>query len=616
MMTASIADHNARVRQFWRPAPRRSLAAWADEKFLLPAGDANAGRWRTLSYQRGLMDAMTDPTIERVTIMKSARVGYTRMFCAAVGYFVEHDPCPILVVQPTLDDAKKHSKEDLAPMFRDIPELAALIAEPRAKDSENTILDKLFRGGSLSLIGANSPRGFRRISRRVVIFDELDGYPISAGTEGDQLQLGMRRTEYYWNRKILCGSTPTITGRSRIEREFQAGDQRRYYVPCPHCGTYQVLAFPNLKWPDGDPAAAAFQCVAHGCRIEPRHKPAMLDAGEWRADAPEHFRLPSGRGHASFHVWAAYSSSPNAAWGQLAAEYVAAVHGGATTHQTFVNTVLGETWRESGEAPAYESLVSRREPYRIATCPAGVLLLTVGVDVQKDRLVYEVVGWGRGRVSWSIDYGTIPGNTDDLTPAGPWTGLDRVLDRGFPSAHGSELRVERLAVDAGYNAQTVYAWTRQYPTSRVLPVRGVARAPSLLGEPSPVDVTVRGRKLKRGVRVWPVASSLAKSELYGWLRLTDPEAPGYCHFPEYGTDYFRELTAEELRTTITRRGFLVRDWVVIPGRENHALDARVYARAAAAHANLDRMTPGDWTARERMLGPPIPGATYDDESPE
>jgi terminase, large subunit len=614
--SASIAGLIRDARLAWRPAPRLSLSGWADRTFRLPAGDANAGRWTTLPYQRGIMDAISDPEIERVTVMKSARVGYTRIFSAAVGFFIEHDPCPIMIVQPTIDDARRHSKEDLAPVFAEIPELRDRIAEPRAKDSDNTILVKLFRGGSLSLIGANSARGFRGVSRRVVIFDEVDGYPASAGTEGDQLELGIKRTEYYWNRKILVGSTPTLTGHSRIERLFESGDQRRYHVPCPTCGALHVLRFGNLKWPDGKPESAVFVCPVKGCTIEPAHKAAMIAAGEWIAERPEHYALPSGRGHASFHVWAAYSSSPNAAWGHLAAEFVKAVAGGPTTHRTFVNTTLGETWRESGEAPAWEPLLARREPYPFGTCPAGVRFLTAGVDVQKDRLCYEVVGWGRGKSSWSIEYVTVPGDTSDLTPAGPWGKLDAVLGREYPHASGHPLRIEIMAVDSGWNAHAVYAWSRRHPTSRVLVVKGQAHGTALIGAPAPVDVTVRGRKLKRGARVWPVNGAIAKSELYGALRLDDATALGYCHFPGYGDDYFRELTAEQLLTVITRRGFIRLEWAVLPGRRNEALDARVYARAAASLYGLDRFTPLDWDAFDAGLGASPEPESFDDERPE
>lgn len=512
---ALVTAEGERVeRRFWaslRPPPRLALSTWADEKFLLPAGDANAGRWRTLPYQRGIMDAISDPAIERVSVMKSARVGYTKAFCAAVGYFIEHDPCPILVVQPTIDDAEKHSKEDLAPILAEVPALKGLVADVKSRDSDNTILFKQFRGGSLLLVGANSPRGFRRTSRRVIIFDEVDGYPESAGGEGDPMALGIKRSDYYWNRKIVAGSTPTVAGRSKIEGLFNAGDQRRFYVPCPECGAYQVLRFPNLKWPEGHPERAYLVCTAEGCVIEHSSKRDMVEAGEWRAEKPEHFTEHNR--HASFHIWAGYSYSPNASWGQLAAEFVTARREGPVTLKTFVNTALGEVWQDRGEAPDWERLMRRRDTYPIGTAPAGVLFLTAGVDVQKDRLVYEVVGWGRGKTSWSIDYAVIPGDTADLSEAGPWAKVDALLARRFPHAGGVELAITMLAVDSGYNTQQVYSWARGYPMSHVIAVKGQALGGALISAPSPVDVSPRGRKVKRGYKVWPVTGSLAKSEL-------------------------------------------------------------------------------------------------------
>jgi phage terminase large subunit GpA-like protein len=606
--TATLDALDGRVRELWRPPPRLSLASWADAKFMLPAGDANAGRWHTIPYQRGILDAMSDPALERVTWMKSARVGFTKSFCAAVGYYIEHDPCPILLVQPTEADAKKHSKEDIAPMFRDVPALRGLVSDAKTRDSDNTILEKLFTGGSLSLIGANSPRGFRRTSRRVVIFDEVDGYPPSAGTEGDPIELGIRRTEYYANRKIIAGSTPTVAGRSRIEVLFQQGDQRRYYVPCPSCGVFQVLRMPNMKWPEGKPERAYFACAVNGCVIEHRSKRDMVEAGQWRAEAPEHFTEYNR--HASFHIWAGYSYSPNATWGQLAAEFVKAVHGGPVTLKTFVNTALGEPFQERGEAPDWERIFRRRETYALGTMPAGALFLTAGVDVQKDRLVYEVVGWGRGKTSWSIDVGVLAGDTADLT-GGPWPQLDALLARTYPHAYGTEQSIARLAIDAGYNTQQVYGWARKYPMSRVIAVKGQTFGNSLVGAPSAVEMTDRGRKLKRGYKSWPVTGHIAKTELYGWLRLevpTDGSAapPGFCHFPQHDESFFRELTSEQLIARNTRSGFQRLQWELIPGRRNEALDARIYARAAAAVYGLDRFSESDWRALEKAVGQTTP----------
>jgi phage terminase large subunit GpA-like protein len=600
-------------------APRRlKLSDWADEFFYLSAESAaEPGRWKTLPYQRGPMDAITDPLVESVAFMKSARVGYTKMLNATVGYYMHNDPCPIMIVQPTIEDAEGYSKEEIAPMLRDCRALTPLVSDPKSKDGENTILHKLFPGGSLSMVGANSARGFRRVSRKVVGFDETDGYPPSAGTEGDQIKLGIRRTEYYWDRKIIYGSTPTIAGLSRIERLFQAGDQRRYYVPCTQCGAMDYLTFRRettedgeprghfMHWPKDQPARAHFICRTCGGVIDHKDKRAIVEAGEWRASAPFN-------GHASFHIWAAYSYSPNATWGHLAAEFLEANAGGPEQLKTFVNTVLGETWQERGEAPEWERLYHRREDYEIGTCPAGVLFLTAGVDVQKTRLVYEVVGWGRGKRSWSVDYGILEGDTSDESETGPWFDLNALLARSYQSALGVMLPILRLAVDSGFNTQVVYNWARQHPLSRVIAVKGVDTGSVLIGTPSVVDVSAKGQKLKRGYRVWPVVGSIAKSELYGWLKLGRPtdearevgatEPPGFCAFPMHGEDYFKQLTAEQLVKRSTRTGFVKLTWEPIPGRENHVLDCRVYARAAAAVVGIDRFQESDWRKLEAGAG--------------
>ncbi len=601
----------------WRPSPRLPLSDWSEQHFYLsPESAAEPGKWHTLPYQRGPMDAITDPEVTQVTWMKSSRIGYTKVVNATVGYYMHQDPCPIMVVQPTIEDAQGYSKEEIAPMLRDCPVLAAIMPAPKTRDADNTILLKRFPGGSLSLIGANSARGFRRVSRKVVIFDETDGYPPSAGTEGDQIQLGIRRTEYYWDRKIILGSTPTVAGRSRIERLFLAGDQRRYYVPCPHCGFMQVLQFPHLRWPKQHPELAVYVCLECGAEIDHQHKRAMVQAGEWRPGPhPQFPDVPAPgafAGHASFHLWSGYSFSPNAAWGTLCTEFVTASRAGPEHLKTFVNTVLGEPWQERGEAPEWQRLYAQREAYTLGTCPLGVLFLTAGVDVQKDRLVYEVVGWGREKRSWSIDAGVLPGDTSDTSGHGPWVALEGLLARTYPHEGGIQLSLAMLAVDSGYNTQVVYGWARQHQMSRVIAVRGVSTAHVLIGAPSRVDVTISGKKLRGGYKVWPIATGLAKSELYGWLALSPPtpkaltegEAypPGYCHFPEYGEEYFQQLTAEQLVPHKSQKGFTLFTWELIPNRENHFLDARVYARSAAAVAGLDRFRESDWAAMERSIG--------------
>lgn len=590
----------ARAMSAWRPPPELSLSKWADKFFVLSAETAaEPGRWHTLPYQREPMDAITDPNVRMVVIQKSSRIGYTLMLSAAIGYFMEADPSSMMVVQPTVDDAKNFSKETIAPMLRDVPVLSRLVfrdIEEKGKgpkDSSMTLQHKAFPGGILSTIGANSGAGFRRVSRRIVAFDEVDAYPPSAGSEGDQIHLGMKRSEAFYNRKTIAGSTPLIAGSSRIEELFLAGDQRRYHVPCPHCGHMDFLVFERkaerghvMRWPPGEPEKACFECRGNGCVIEHKDKRWMIERGEWRPDNP-------GAPHRSYHMWSAMSFSPNATWAQIAAEHVEAHRGGPEKLKTFYNTTLGETWKERGEAPDWERLYQRREKYKIGTVPEGPIVLTCGVDVQKDRFVFEVVGWAANKESWSIDYGELYGDT---ALQATWAQLDALIGRSFAGPNGTTHSIAMLAIDSGYSTQIVYGWARRYPMSRVIATKGVSGSRMLIGTPSPVEITANGKKLRRGYKMWPVGVDIAKSELYGWLRLRTDGAgappAGYCHFPEYGDDYFLQLTAEHLVTTVNRRTRRTKmEWSVLPNRQNHVLDARVYARAAAAALGIDRLPP-------------------------
>ncbi len=587
----SLRDHRAvlqEIRKFWHPPPRLKLSEWADENFVLSAeNSAEAGRWKTIPYQRGILDALTDPSVTQISFMKSSRVGATKMMCVAVAYHIVHEPTTMLFVQPTIEAAAQFSKEEIAVMLRDVPALQGVVSE-RAKDTESTIAQKMFPGGTLQLVGANSGNGFRRVSRRIIYLDEVDSYPASAGDDGDPVTLAIRRSEYYWNRKTFAASTPLLSGLSRIERLYNAGDRRKYFVPCPECGHMAPLVFSgdeghSMKWPEGKPELAFFACQKNGCAIEHSSKRDMISRGEWRASGEF-------AGHASFHISALYSYSPNASWGDIAREFLAA-KGNVETLKTFVNTVLGETWKERGDAPDWERLYARREHYGIGSVPEGVRFLTAGVDVQKDRWVYEVVGWSEGKESWSIDAGVIMGDTSN---EGEWARLDDLLNRTFHTPSKVALSILTLAVDAGFNTQMVYNWARRHPMSRVIAVKGVSTARTLIGSPSPVDINFAGKKVARGYKIWPVGVDVAKSELYGWLRLPvpvdgQPYPHGFCHFPEHGEDYFRQLTSEQLVSSVTTRGYTRMEWQQMPGRENHWLDARVYARAAAARAGLDRM---------------------------
>jgi phage terminase large subunit GpA-like protein len=587
-----------RAMAAWRPPPRLSLSAWADRFFVLSAETAaEPGRWHTLPYQKELLDAITDPRIPIIVVQKSARVGFTLCISSAIAYFIAQDPSSMLVVQPTVDDAKGFSKETIAPMLRDVPVLSRISfrdIEDKGKGGKGsaTLTHKAFPGGVLSLVGANSGSGFRRISRRVVMFDEVDAYPPSAGNEGDQIRLGMKRSEAFHNRKMIAGSTPLTAGASRIEELFLAGDQRRYHVPCPHCGFMDFLVFERkaerghvMRWPEGKPEEAFFECRGNGCKIEHKDKRWMVERGEWRPDNPN-------GAHRSYHLWAAISYSPNTTWAHIATDFLAA-KSDPLKLKTFVNTTLGETWQERGEAPEWDRLYRRREPYAIGSVPAGPIVLTAGVDVQVDRFVYEVVGWAANKESWSIEAGELYGVTAlDAT----WKQLDELLMRAFFGHDGAAHTISRLAIDSGAYTQTVYGWARRYPMSRVIATKGMPGSRMLVGLPSPVEIAVNGKKLKRGYKIWPVGVDAAKSELYGWLQLNieDGETPpGYCHFPEHGEDYFKQLTAEHLVTVTNKRTRRTQmEWQVQPNRQNHMLDVRILARVAAATLGIDRLRPG------------------------
>jgi phage terminase large subunit GpA-like protein len=560
----------------FKPPKRLSLSEWADNYAYLSAeSSAEGGRWHTLPYQKGIMDAITDPRIEQVTLMKSARVGYSKILNHVIGYHIHQDPCPVMLVQPTIEDAQGYSKEEIAPMLRDTPCLRGVVSDAKAKDGANTILQKQFPGGSLSLVGANSPRGFRRVSRRVVLFDEVDGYPPSAGTEGDQIKLGIRRTEYYWNRKIVAGSTPTIKDFSRVERMFQQGDQRRYFVPCPDCGHMQYLRWSNIKWRDNDPDTASYCCESCGVWIPHTKKRWMVERGEWRPTAPG---KPTGK-HISFHIWAAYSYSPNATWPNLVEEFLEA-KADAEQLKTFVNTVLGETWEDEYASKIGADALSQRagkEEYKHTVPPTQVLALTMGCDVQADRLSLSVWGWGRDEEAYLVDRVKLYG---DPTRPEVWAQLDQILQTPYKGEDGLDRRVQCAAIDSGFNAHVVYQYAKERQQLGVIAIKGMStKGKPPLGKATKVDVNSKGRTVKRGAQVFPVGSDTVKSLLFARLKHNDP-GPGYLHFyPTTPLDYFEELTAEK-QILRFRNGFPERHWVKKPTVRNEAVDELVYAYAA------------------------------------
>ena len=557
-------------------------------------------------YQRGIMDAISDPTVEQVVVKTSSQVGKTEVLLNTVGFHIDQDAAPIMVVMPTERDAETWSKDRFAPMARDTPCLRGKLSDPKSRDGSNKILHKKFAGGHLTIVGANAPSGLAMRPIRILLCDEVDRYPASAGAEGDPVNLARKRTVTFWNRKIVLVSTPTIKGVSRIDTAWEESDKRRFWVPCPDCGEHQVLRWEQVRW-DKDkagnhrPENAHYVCEHCGSIWSDARRWAAVRLGKWRAEAPF-------AGIAGFHLNEIYS--PWVRLENMARSFLSAKDHGAEGMKTFVNTSLGETWTEAGEAPEWQRLYDRRETWPAGTVPMGGLFLTAGADIQRDRIEVDVWAWGRSLESWLVDHRVIEGGP---AVAGAWDELTALLSETWLHAGGGTMSLARLAVDTGYEAPAVYAWARKMGHGQVAPVkgmRGFERSTPVSG-PTYVDATEGGRRLRRGARLWTVSVAVFKSETYRFLRLdrpTDEELKGGAGYPEgfvhlsTGADaeWVKQLTAEQLVTVRNRRGFSSLEWQKLRER-NEALDCRVYARAAAWIAGIDRFREKHWTRLEEAL---------------
>lgn len=598
-----LDDAAAFVDRIWRdglrPDPDLTVSDWADaNRFLSNVASAEPGRWRTsrTPYLREIMDALSASSpIERVVFAKAAQIGGTEAGNNWIGYVIAQAPGPMLAVSPTTEMAKRASKQRIDPLIEESPTVREKVSPARSRDAGNTVTVKEFPGGVLVMTGANSAVGLRSMPVRNLFLDEIDAYPQDADNEGDPVDLAVKRSATFARRKILEVSTPTVAGVSRIEAAYEESDKRRYFVPCPDCGEFQTLEWANVRWSDigRPPAEAAYCCASCGVVIEHHRKPEMLARGEWRPTAES--TTPRIRG---FHLSALYS--PWMSWGEAAEEFVKA-RGNPNRMKVFTNTVLGEAWQDSGEAPDWERLYERRADYPIGIVPEGGLYLTAGCDVQADRLELEIVAWGRGMESWSIDYRVLEGSPHE---AGVWSQLDAILSRQFDHALGGRLAIGKLAIDTGYATQRVYKWAGRHRNIRILPIKGVDTARFTLGAPTAVEITEHGHKRKAGVRLWPVGVGILKGQVYGWLNAPleiEGERPeGYAHFPMYGPEYFKQLTAERLVTRRNKAGFAQRAWEQTRPR-NEALDCRVYALAAALAARLDSWTETEWADAEATL---------------
>ena len=524
------------------------------------------------------MDACSDPNIQEVVVMAGAQLGKTEAILNIIGYHIHHDPSPILVLQPTLDMAQAFSKDRVASgLIRSTPALRDKVKDPRSRDSGNTTLHKVFPGGALTMVGANSASGLASRPIRLVLCDEVDRYPTSAGTEGDPIQLARKRSATFWNRKIVMVSTPTNKGASRIEEAFEQSDQRRFHLPCKHCHHEQVMKWANVRWED-DPDTAAYMCEGCGVLWSDSDRRWSIRNGTWIAAKPFN-------GIAVFAINGLCSP-----WTPLTdgVKDFLAVRKNPEQLRVWTNTYLGETWEDAGEQIDDYDLAERREV--IETIPEDVMFLTCGTDVQDNRLECSIVGWGRDDESWVVEHVTLYG--DPSTPQ-LWSALDSVIFKTYDTVNGRQMGIRATCIDSGgHFTNAVYQYCKKQTGRRVFAIKGVG------GEGKPAA----GRPSKANVAkcpLFPIGVDTVKSLLFARMRIDEPGA-GYIHFSDrLNEEYFRQLTAEKVVTRF-HKGFKKRVFEKIRAR-NEALDCMVYSYAAYAILGINVNSMADKIASEEPI---------------
>lgn len=587
-----------------RPEPRLTVSEWADSnRFLDSKSAAEPGLYRTsrTPYIREIADHLSVTSIvQNIVVMKGAQVGLTELGNNWIGYIICCAPGPILAVQPTDDMVERNSKMRIAPMISNCPSLRKRIKDPRSRDSGNTLKQKEFPGGVLIMASGGSATGLRSMPARYVMADECDAYPGDVDGEGSPMSLMEKRTSTFSSsKKFLKISTPTIQGQSIIENEFLLTDQNHFHLPCPHCQAIQDLKFEQLRWTSRKYDKVTYECIHCKEQIEERYKGEMLKQGVWFAHCPENAD-PFSKG---YHLSALYSPPGWKTWAQIAKEWDEA-QGDENKLKSFYNTVLGLTWKIKTDAPEWEKLLTRAEEYEVNKPFKNVAIITAGVDVQADRIEVEIVGWIEGRISQSIDYRVLLGDTKKPEV---WERLDAIVNEQFQREDGVTLPIRLMAIDTGYNSAEVYKWSKKHGFNRVVPIKGQESLQQFFAPPRAVDTVKHGKKIGKQ-KVWHVGVSYIKGETYGFFRqdknineetgkISIPE--GYCFFPKRDPHYFRGITAEALQMQRSKKGYVKHVWVKKYDR-NEPLDCRVYARAASAIIGIDNWKSERWK-REGQL---------------
>lgn len=560
-----------------KPPPPITITEWADEyRRLSPEASAEPGRWKTSKapYQKEIMDAIGEVGVEKVVVMSAAQIGKSdACILNPLGYYMHYDPSPIMILQPTIQMAEAFSKDRISPMLRDTPILQDKV-DDKSRTSGNTILQKIFPGGHVTMVGANSPSSLASRPIRILLADEIDRYPVTAGTEGDPLLLATKRLTTFWNKKIVCVSTPTIKGVSRIEVEYEHSTQGEWNIPCPHCGEYNPLEWAYIKFDKEDLSEIEYTC---------RHCGAIASEYAWKSNFDKGkfiFKYPK-RAVKGFHLNAL--ASLFVSWADIVEKFLVANEekkkGNIELLKAWTNTEMGQTWEEEGEEIEMDELFNRLEEYGCEV-PEDVIVLTAGVDVQDDRFEVEVVGWGEEKESWGIYYKKIYG---DLKTETVWQDLDNFLGRTFETKDGRKLKILSTCIDSGgHFTQEVYKFAKKRINRRIWAIkgRGGAQTP-YYSKPS----TSNAYKTP----LFTLGVDTGKAILYQRLAVEEP-GPNYCHFPEdegrgYTEEYFKGLTSEKMVMTY-KKGRAQYVWKVKKGiKRNEPLDIRNYATAALEITN-------------------------------
>lgn len=547
------------------------------------------------------MEAFCDPKVTNIVMVAASQVGKSEFLLNCIGYSIDQDPASTIFVQPTLDDARKFSRLRVAPMVRDSKPLRAKVSDVKSRDGGNTLLQKSYPGGMLTMTGSNSASALASTPARYIFGDERDRWAPSAGTEGDPWELAKARQATFYNKKAVEVSTPTIKGRSNIEASFYRGTQERWCHQCPECGEWSNITFNNVKFEfetttigrkkSYSITSIGWACPLCGCLTPEdvmRRQPA-----KWIADNPEAYK----RGVRSF--WLNAFASPWMPWSTIAQRFLEA-RSDPERLKVVYNTLLGELWEDRGDLEDEDSIMARREEYP-AELPDGVLCLTCGVDTQDNRLEYEVVGYGHYGENWGIKKGVIMGKPDT---AEVWARLDDVVDHVYRFGNGRGLRISLTFVDSGgHYTQEVYAACRARQHKRIFAIKGKG-GPDIPFVGLPNKVPLKDNK-KITCWLYTIGVDAGKSKIMDGLKVQEP-GPRFSHFPRdddrgYDSTYFAGLLSEKLVLSQTKRGSRW-TWEKIPGHQrNEALDVRNYANAAF------RTLDPDLDAVERRLkGAPDP----------